>query len=272
MHVHVRFCCFLLLVLSGSGTLAQPFYSAGVSLHRSAAQFSDSYSDPLYSLGNPALVTDSQRLMLAAHFEKKYMTEELNVFVLAASKKIADDACSVGYVRFGNHLFYDQNVSVSYAKTLGKTNAGIQVGYRSSRAGVYKLFSGISTAVAAIFSMSQNAVWSFKAVNLHSLVSIKDSTRLRPSTSFHAGAGYQASGVYLGIELIKQERRNPYFCGLFVWKLEGNFLLRASLATHSGEPFFSVTWKKSAWTLEAGIAYHVVLGVSPSFTFILAYL
>jgi hypothetical protein len=272
MHVHVRFCCFLLLVLSGTGTLAQPFYSAGVSSHRSAAQFSGTYTDPLYIIGNPALVPDSQKLMLAAHFEKKYMTEELNVFVLAASKKIADDVCSVGYVRFGNHLFHDQNLSVSYAKSLGKTNAGIQVGYRSSRAGIYKLFSGVSTAVAAIFSMSQNAVFSFKAVNLHSLFYIKDSTRLRPSASFHAGAGYQASGVYLGIEVIKQERRNPYFCGLLIWKLNGNLLLRTSLATHSGEPFFSVTWKRSAWTMEAGIAYHVVLGVSPSFTFILAYL
>jgi hypothetical protein len=272
MQVHVRFYFFLLLLLSGSGMIAQPFYSAGVSAHRSAAQFSNSFADPLYSMSNPALVPDSQKLMLAAHFEKRYMTEKLNVFFLGATKKIADDAFSVGYVRFGNHLFYDQNVSLSYAKSLGKTNAGIQVGYRSSRAGVYKLFSGVSTAVAAIFSMSQNAIWSFKAVNLHSLVSIKDSARLRPSTSFHAGAGYHASGVYLGIELIKQERRNPYICGLLIWKLNGNFLLRTSLVTHSGEPFFSVTWKNSAWTVEAGIAYHVVLGVSPSFTFILAYL
>jgi hypothetical protein len=172
----------------------------------------------------------------------------------------------VGYSRFQGGTYSDQLLAASFAKNLGKVNAGIQVGYIMAAAGGLRIISGMHTSVAAVLRLSPNVFSSFKLDNVHSMFFQPDSSGIRPASRYHLGLGTRLSRfVYLGIETSKAEERLHDLLVLLTWSATEKVFLRSAWQVHTSQPWLAVAWKTTSWILETSVSYHTVLGITPGF-------
>lgn len=245
-------------------------YSSFFPPHRTSAQYAPDFADPLYCMANPALMSSNDGLLAAAYMEKRYLSTDLMLFMIAASRRFDNSNIvgSIGY--FGGPHYHEKHLAVNYGKNFDNIQAGLQLAYHQISTPGERILNALETAIAANIKLSNSATGSFRIVNMQSPLLSKDSNLLRPAAAFHLGIGFSVSQeIYLGFESQKQEGRLPDVAALVIFDVATSYRFRLNWSTRTGQPYFAAAWKMNNLSIEAGLLYHIHLGISPAISIIL---
>jgi len=195
--------------------------------------------------------------------ERKFMLAELDQYSICAAFPIKPGALGIELHHFGREEFNQDEVSLAFAKSLGKIDVGIRFGYDRSVASGYNPFSRVSSELSNTWHVSEKLHAGFDARIF--ILNIKLSEG-QPSTSisYASGLGYEISpSVLIGFSISADEDQPASFGPAIYYRFADQFFAGISISSQPTAIYFSGGWKWNSLRIEATTSYHLRLGFTP---------
>lgn len=234
----------------------------------SSGQYSPEVNDPFTSVFDPATLPYLKGFAAGMYSEKRYMTEGLNLLVMAAAFGGRNNGASLLMQQFGNPDYNEQEIGVGYGKSLGKISIGALFHLQRFTVRGLPGRQVLQFGMSSIWHVSEKVYTAIRILNPGIFYS-NNTERIHPPSIISMGAGMQASSkVYLGLETRKEEDHPLQMLFSLRFQFAEKFFSRFCWSTINNQPFFSTGWKWKDFRIEAGCSYHLALGPSPSLIFI----
>ena len=232
------------------------------------ARFSKRFSNALDASINPSLSAFISGAQIAAHIEKKFLLDELNMAMIAASIPVNNDGVCVSAKHFGGIDYLERTFTLGYGKTIGMITAGFSIAYINVKVGNEKRASLFQPTVSSIIQVNEELFAALRITNPRFLAS--KSSNLRAASIYAFGLGYQPAPItYVGFEVSKEDDSSPLITLLLQYVFATRFMFGLSWSVSANQPCVSLSWLPKCIRIETGAAYHPNLGASPFANFIL---
>ena len=241
----------------------QLYYPASVP-YVASAKIGEHYINTLNCARNPSLVPYIANTEAAIYSEKKYLTD-INLLMIAVSAPFKTNGVSFGFQHFGNTLFNEQAVSLSYGKSFGNINAGLIFEWiRVKFQGLETRRSFLQTGLFSTIRIGENVFAGINILNPRIIVKSAE-TEIHPASSFSLILGWESSDVaYAGLESKKEEGRPLSVVIVLQYHFAAKFYACLNWNTAANQPYSAIGWRLNDFVFEAGCSYHAALGASPS--------
>lgn len=250
---------WLFSIMSAAQSVLHPFSPLNVT----SARFGSAILNPLVVAMYPAAAPYIKEFDAAVYCEKKYMTD-INTLALTAALSFDNSGAGVLFQQFGTTDYSERTIGLVYGKRLGKVSIGLGIQHISinvrggSNAGL------LQSVASTILSIAENVKASVRVVNPQKFI-ITKKDNLSLATSYSLGLGWQASPVvYTGIETVKTENAPLAVILHLHYQFESHLFASLTWITSTNQPYLCAGWRIGKIRIEAGGAYHAMLGVSPS--------
>ena len=245
----------------------QLYYPASVP-YIASAKIGEHFINTLNCARNPSIVPYIKNIEAAVYSEKKYLTD-INLLMIAVSAPFKSSGVSLSFQHFGNSLFNEKTINLSYGKSFGNINAGLLFEWLHVK--FQGLETGLSFLQTGLFSTIKIGENVFAGINiLNPRIIVKSAeTEIHPASSFSLILGWQSSDIsYVGVESKKEEGRPLSIVFVLQYRFAGKLYASLNWNTAANQPYSAIGWKLNDFVLEAGCSYHAALGASPSFSLI----
>jgi hypothetical protein len=250
-------------VLSPAIIFGQLYYPASVPFFASA-KIGEHFINTINCVRNPSVLPYLKNIEGAVYSEKKYLTD-INLLLISISAPFRNNGASLMFQQFGNTLFSERTVGLSYGKSFGNLNAGllfesINVKFQGLDAG----YSFLQTGLFSTLKVSENVFAGISMKNPRIVIKATE-TKVHPASSFSLVIGWQSSDIaYVGMESKKEEGRPLSIVFALQYQFADKFHGSFNWHTTGNQPYVSIGWIINRFVLEAGCSYHAALGPSPS--------
>ena len=218
---------------------------------------------------NPGALGTLKSFSAGAYYEARFLARELQTQGIAVALPIKKGVLSVGGQFYGYEHYRNTRAGLGYSMGLSeKLFAGVQINMQNLA------FSGnYGSTTTATFEAGLLAVlskkWKFgvSAMNI-GRQKIVASEPERFTTVLRMGARYQpASKIAITMEVEKQVIYPVSFKGGIEYLPVESFVLRFGAHSGPAEFAFGMGYRKNGFFIDAGTAYHPVLGWTPNIGF-----
>lgn len=252
-----------LILLSSRQAFTQEFYPSTV-LKNSYAQFGPT-TDPFVTATNPAVMSETERFSAGIYTEKKFLLKELMIVGFAARGKLDNNWVSLSAFHFGGASYNERQVGLGVGRSLGKMSIGMHVAVFSTRINNRQVLSTVQTIVASIWKIHPDVYSSVRIRNIDRLFFAGSKNQYQVAAAFNAGVGYNSSKtVYVGMEFEKESNRSFEVIGILRFEVSEHYFFKGTWNSATHQPRVSAGWLAKKIHVEAGVEYHMVLGITPS--------
>lgn len=253
----------LICIVCPSILFGQLYYPANVP-NIASAKIGEHFINTMTCARNPSLLPYLTNIEAGVCSEKKFITD-INLLLITISAPFKNNGVSIMFQHFGNTLFSERTVGLSYGKSFGNFNAGlffesIHVKFQGLEAGA----SFLQTGLFSTLKISESVFAGISMLNPRIIIK-RAETRVHPASTFSLILGWQSSDIaYVGVESKKEEGRPISIVLVLQYHFAEKIYGTLNWHTAGNQPNVSIGWKINHFVLEAGCSYHAALGPSPS--------
>ena len=230
----------------------------------SSAQFGSEFAGALSFSDNPSVFPLHKGYGAGIYSEKKFMVDDLNVFVLSAALFRERSAAGISLHYFGDPVYNEMQFGIHYGKSLGKIILGAGISYNTLSVQGFDKMSTVNINISSTWKLSENIYAGLLIANPHAPKSKKNSK----ASYYKTGFGYQASSkVYAGFEFFKEENKSLEVIACIQYHFAEQFFARGGFISGSNVPFFGAGWKWENIKIELVVGQHYAIGPSPAILF-----
>jgi hypothetical protein len=223
------------------------------------------FTNALNAAYNPSLIPYIKTFEAACHVEKKYLTD-INNLLLTTCVPFNNVGIAAMIQRYGNNLFNENLVGLSFGKNLGGINIGVLFQYVNVKIRDAKSVSLTKTGIATSIKITDNVFAGCK-INNPNLFVKAEKVKIHPAASYALSFAFQASPqVNAAIESLKEEGKPLSIIFSLHYELSEMFGCALNWSTYTNQPYVAVNWQQKNLIVEAGCGYHQSLGASPTIT------
>lgn len=218
---------------------------------------------------NPGALGTLKSFSAGAYYEARFLARELQTQGIAAAMPLKKGVLSVGGQFYGYEHYRNTRAGVGYSMGLGeKIFAGVQINLqRLAFSGNYGSTMNATFEAGILAVVSEKWKFGVSAMNVGRQKLIASQPE-RYTTVLRLGAHYLPSPkVAILAEVEKQVTTPVSFKGAVEYMPIESFVLRFGAHSGPAEFAFGLGYRKKGFFIDAGTAYHQVLGWTPNVGF-----
>ena len=256
----ITFAAIMLVVEKGSG---QSVRYPVASKYAGMGAYSLNFVDPLSVLSNPAALANIQSVSAGIYGEKRFLLKELGLYSLSLCIPVSFGGVGFSTQYFGYEKFNETQIGLSYGKSLGKIDIGIQINLHGMKISGYGNDMLVNFEAGAIFHISEQLYAGFHVYNPSGSKFGKDHTE-KLSSAYSSGFGYEPSEkVFVSAQIIKEEDKPLTINAGMQYVFEKKFFARLGLYTETTNLYFGIGLKWNVFRVDVTASYHPQLGFTP---------
>lgn len=227
------------------------------------------YSTLSYQQQIPALSYPANQAALArvhepiagVYGEQRFMLKELGIYVASAILPTTKGSFGASVYYSGSQLFRTQGLGLAYARSLGRTYAGVQFHYIGNRVADYERSAWMGAEFALQYEVSKSLIVGFQ-VSQEGLWAKEKSTRKTPV--YRMGGGYQVSDdCFIGVEMIRNNLQSAYMQSVLHYSFLNAFHAWVGYSSGNGSASGGAGYTKGKVRVDLNVSYHPFLGITP---------
>ena len=256
----ITFAAIMLVVGKGSG---QSVRYPVASRYAGMGAYSLNFVDPLSVLSNPAALANIQSVSAGICGEQRFLLEELGLYSVSLCIPVSFGGVGFSTQYFGYEEFNETQIGLSYGKSLGKIDIGIQINLHTMKISGYGNDMLVNFEAGAIFHINEQLYAGFHVYNPSGSKFGKDHTE-KLSSAYSSGFGYEPSEkVFVSAQIIKEEDKPLTINAGMQYVFEKKFFARLGLYTETTNLYFGIGLKWNVFRVDVTASYHPQLGFTP---------
>ena len=205
-----------------------------------SAKIGEHFINTLNCARNPSVAPYIKSIEAAVYAEKKYHTD-INLLMIAVSAPFKSNGVSFSFQHFGNTLFNEKAISISYGKSFGNINAGLLFEWiRVKFQGLETGRSFLQTGLFSTIRIEENVYAGINILNPRFIVKPGENDT-HPASSFSLTLGWQSSNIaYVGMESKKEEGRALSVVFVLQYHFAGKFYASLNWNTAANQTYSSI--------------------------------
>ena len=263
MNTIAKFIFFLVILSADAVCESQTIRSPISSAYLGLGAYSNNHVDAFSVQSNQAALAKMKSATVGFYGEKRFLLKELGFYSVALvlpthSGNFGMDARYFGFVDYN-----EMQLSLAYARSLGKMDIGIQFNNYSVRVAGYGNASTINFDVSTLVRLTDKLNAGMHVYNpLRSKLGKNQEEQL--ASLYSAGMGYEASQkFFLSLEIVKEEEKPVNVNAGLQYKFFPWVLARIGIASATSSMFFGVGIGWRSIRLDATASIHQQLGITP---------
>jgi hypothetical protein len=240
-------------------TLRQPV--SAIYTHLNA--YSSFHTDASSSSVNPASLASLKNISAGVYAERKFYLKELDQYRINAAMPLQNGKLGFQINHWGSGIFNESELSLAYARNMGKLDAGIQFNYYQIKTSGYGKASTINFDAGLIFHATERLR---TGIHIYNPVR-KDLNKTREKLPFiySAAIGYDASNkVFIGGMIRKSENQPVNIQTGLQYCFDEKLIARMGISTGTTAFYFGAGFKIGLLRLDVTASLHQYLGITPS--------
>lgn len=265
MKLIICYACFLWQVTHGIAQTpaAFPLHHAG------AGAYSGKFIDVTSCRINVAALSRVSKRALGVYVTEPFGMKALRRVAFTAAIPVSAGGMGLMIDHVGFKNYRETQLSVGYARSLGKIALGISMGYQLLQVPGYGNNSAVAVAIGSVWQLTSKLFTGVQLTNPAGGKFLKQGKEPLPY-SYSAGFGYELNEqVLLSAGFFKEEHKvsNGYVGMEYIFHPQ--FRVRAGIITAPAAPYAGAGWEWNAFRLLVTVNYHAQLGITPGLLFII---
>ena len=219
---------------------------------------------------NPGALGTLDKITAGVSYENRFLLQELQTQGVAVAIPLKEGVISVGGQTYGYRAFRTYKGGIGYSMPLGeKLFAGVQLNYQGLQLSQNYGSRSTVTGEAGLFAeISEDWHLGVSVFNV-GRAKLSEPYDDRFTTLMRLGTSYRFSERFMiALEAEKDLDYDPRIKTGLEYEVLNSFYLRGGFATAPVEFSFGMGYEFGVIQLDAGSAYHQILGWSPNFTLV----
>ena len=210
---------------------------------------------------NQAAMARITQPVAGVYGEQRYGLRELGMYTAAAIVPTRKGVFGGSVFYSGSAAFHTQGLGIAYARSLGKTHAGIQFHYAGQRVSGYENNSRMGADIALQYEVSKEFIIGFQ-VSQEGMFAMGKQSRSTPV--YRMGGGYQVSDdCYIGVEMIRNNLQSAFLQSVMHYSFMDAFHAWAGYSSGNGSASGGAGYTKGKLRVDLNVSYHPFLGFTP---------
>jgi len=258
-----KFIFFFLVLPANTICVSQTVRSPISSGYLGLGAYSNNHLDVFSIQENQAALAKMKSASAGVYGEKRFMQKELGFYDAALALPTHSGNFGLDARYFGFADYNEMQLSLAYARSLGKIDIGIQFNNYSIRVAGYGNASTINFDIGTLVHLTDKLNAGIHVYNpLRSKLGKNEEEQL--ASSYSGGIGYEASEkFFLSLEIIKEEDRPVNVNAGLQYKFFPWVLARVGMTSAASAMFFGVGIGWRSMRLDATASIHQQLGITP---------
>ncbi len=222
----------------------------------------------LFSAGsNPAVLGTTRQPRVTFSAEDQWALPELSYSRVLAAVRAGGGALGLGLQHSGNTAYQESGLDLGYGLSLGHTDLGIMMQYRSFRALGYGPGSSMAAVAGLRLQLLPDLITGLSFSVPFSLLKTGNHAD-KPAGNYRIELGFLASAqVSLFATWIKTDGLTAAVEVGVDYAFADHFFFVTGLHGRTGAPFGKAGWAANGWRITIFTAYQAPLGFSPGLSF-----
>lgn len=260
---------FLLGILS-FGSYAQIFRQPIAAIYVNLNCYSSIHGDAFSISSNQAALASLKKISTGVYGERRFMLADLSSYKLAAVLPVGENVFGFKTDYSGSAVYNQSELSLAYARPIGKMHAGIQFNYYTMNASLYGKASTINVEGGFIYQATEKIRTGIHIYNPLKRNMSKSAEEL--PFIYTTGIGYDVSDkFFMAAAVIKTENQPVNIQAGMQYCFDQKLIARMGASTGTTSFYFGAGLNMSAFRIDITASLHEYLGLTPGLMIIYTY-